>query len=296
MSPMTVVIPAFGDTPELREAVASVLGQDSDDWTLLVLDDGPPDGALAGWFGGLDPRVRYQHNPNRLGINRNFQQALDLASGDLLVMLGADDRLLPSYVRVMGAAAAAHPAAAWLHPGVQVIDERGAVCRPLADRVKARLSVREPGLHGGQELAASLLRGNWMYFPAITFRAETARRHGFRPGYEIVLDLDLYLRLLLAGESAVLVPTVCFQYRRHRASLSSEQRTTGQRFDEEQQYFLAQARLLDEFGWPRAARAARWHVSSRLHALTVLPGVLRDRRWDAAGGLLGHALTPPPVS
>ena len=44
----------------------------------------PVDEALASWAGGLDPRVSYRHNPVRLGINRNFQQCVDLAGAPLV--------------------------------------------------------------------------------------------------------------------------------------------------------------------------------------------------------------------
>lgn len=285
---LTVAIPAYGDSPYLREAVASVLAQDCPDWSLVVVDDGPRDELLAGWLAALDPRVTYEHNPRRLGINRNFQRCLEAAASELVVLLGADDRLLPGYVRTMSTAAAANPGAAWLHPGVRVIDGAGAPVAPLADRLKRLLALPAPALVSGETLAASLLRGNWMYLPSVTFRTEVARRHGFRPGHDIVLDLDLYLRLLVAGESAMLIDVVCFEYRRHEASLSSSERLTGARFDEERYYFAETARTMERAGWPRAARASRRHVTSRLHAATLLPGSLLRGRWGAAGGLARH--------
>jgi glycosyltransferase involved in cell wall biosynthesis len=94
-----VTIPAHGDGVLLREAVASVLAQDSDDWTLSVHDDGPDDAGLTDWFAGLDARVSYRRNDPRLGINRNFQHCLETADADLVTIMGADDRMLPSYVR-----------------------------------------------------------------------------------------------------------------------------------------------------------------------------------------------------
>ena len=63
---------------------------------------------------------------------------------------------------------AAHPDVAYLQPGVRVIDDHGAEHRPLGDRIKAhyRPDVDSPREIGGEELTRSLLRGNWMYFPA----------------------------------------------------------------------------------------------------------------------------------
>lgn len=291
-SSVAVMIPAFGDSSQLREAVRSVLAQDDDGWTLAILDDGPEDRALAEWVRGLDGRIAYRRNDPSLGINRNFQACVDRADGDLLVVMGADDRMLPSYVTVMRRAAARHPGAAWFHPRVRVIDADGRPARPLADRIKARLAIRPPAVVAGEQLAVSLLRGNWMYFPAVTFRTDVVRRHGFRNGHDIVLDLDLYLRMIVAGESAVLVDDECFEYRRHDESLSSQQRTTGLRFAEERDYFAEQEHMMRLQGWPRAARAARAHLTSRLHAAAMLPAAAQQHRWGAARTLLAHSVLP----
>lgn len=287
-----VMIPAYGDTPVLREAVASVLAQDDPHWTLTLVDDGPLDPALDAWCAGLaDSRVSYLHNAVNLGINRNFQRCVDLSTGDLVVLLGADDRMLGGYVAAVRAAAEDFGRAAMVQPGVRVIDRDGQPVRPLGDRVKSLLAMRVHGrrLVGGEELAASLLRGNWMYFPAVAFRREWIQRYGFREGYDVVQDLDLYLRMLLDGGTLVLVEEVCFEYRRHDASLSSMQASTGGRFDEELAFFT-QARLqCARNGWHRAARAADAHLTSRLHSLVRSATAVRAGDRAAARRLAASA-------
>lgn len=289
------MVPAYGDGPLLRETVDSVLAQQDPRWRLTVIDDAAAteDGALAGWLSQLgDERVRYLPNPQRLGINRNFQRCLDEATADLVVLLGADDRLLPHFVGRVAELAAAHPDAAFLHTGATVIDERGRPATALADRVKRLTTPRISGVRelGGERLAGSLLHGNWMYFPSVVFRREVAARHGFRPGYDIVLDLDLYLRILLAGGTAVLVARPCIAYRRHAASLSSAGAGDGSRFTEETRYFAETATTMDAAGWPRAARAARWHWTSRLHAVAKAVALLRAGDRHAAATMLRGAV------
>jgi hypothetical protein len=130
-----------------------------------------------------------------------------------------------------------------------------------------------------------------MYFPAVSFRREPLQEHGFRPGYDVVQDLDLYLRLLLDGASLLLLDEVAFSYRRHAASVSSTEAVTGQRFAEERAFYAATARRLEERGWLRAARAADRHVASRLHAASRLPGALLARDPDQVKALTRHATT-----
>ena len=279
-----VMVPAYGDGPLLREAIDSVLAQDTPRWRLSIFDDGGDSPQLVRYvaaqaerLGG--DRVRYERNPRTLGINRNFQRCVDEADADLVILLGADDRLLPGYVRTVATAAARHPQAAWLQPGVRIIDGTGAPVMPLADRIKGvlRPTAARSRLLGGEELVASLLRGNWMYFPSVAFRREVIQKYGFRRGYDVVLDLDLYVRMLFDGHQALSIDHLCFEYRRHAASLSSTEAVSGARFDEELRYFSEVRAQAQRRGWNRASRAASLHLTSRLHALALAPTALRAR-------------------
>ncbi len=291
------MVPAFGDGALLRETIRSVLRQRDPEWRLTVLDDGGRDGELERWLTELgDSRVRYQPNPRRLGINRNFQRCVEEARAELVVILGGDDRLLPDFVGRVREVATAVPDAAFVHTGAAVIGDDGRPDRRLVDRVKALTapSVRDRRVLGGERLAASLLHGNWMYFPSAVFRREVLQRHGFRPGYDIVLDLDLYLRILLDGGQAVLLERPGVEYRRHGASLSSAQAKDGSRFAEELAYFAQVADLAEAAGWPRAARAARWHWTSRLHAVAKAAALLAARDHRTAAVLLRTAVASRP--
>lgn len=275
-----VMLPAYGDGSLVREAIDTVLSQGDPQWRLTVVDDGvsdDPGDDLESWLSNLgDSRTRYLANPQRLGINRNFQRCVDEARADLVVILGSDDRLLPDFVSRVREVAVRFPEAAWIHTGARVIGDHGTPTLPLADRVKQLAALRARGLRlaGGEQLAASLLHGNWMYFPSVAFRRDVLQRYGFRPGYDIVLDLDLYLRILLGGDCALLFEHPGIEYRRHSTSLSSAQAACGTRFDEELSYFREAAGSMAAAGWPRAARAARWHWTSRLHAAAKVPGLL----------------------
>jgi glycosyltransferase involved in cell wall biosynthesis len=294
---LDVMVPAYGDGPLLREALESVLGQDDPRWRLTVLDDAAERGSrdLANWIEGLaDERVCYLPNERRLGINRNFQRCVDEAKADLVAILGADDRLLPDFVGRVHNLAGRYPAAAWFHTGATIIDGEGKPSLPFVDRMKRLPVPRIDGVRvmGGEDLAVTLLHGNWMYFPSCVFRREPLVRQGFREGYDIVLDLDLFLRILIDDGLAVLSERPGIEYRRHAASLSSSGAGDGTRFAEEAAYFAMMSAELEAKGWRRAARAARLHWTSRLHGLAKLPSLLAGREFAAAAQVLRLAATP----
>jgi len=278
--PLDILVPFWGDPALLRETVRSVQAQRNGDWLLTVVDDAYPDETVAPWFATLDdPRVRYVRKPVNEGITANYRTCVSLATQDVVVILGCDDVLLPGYVDVVLRAHAAFPDAAVIQPGVEVIDETGTVGLPLADRIKqqvVRPRTRRPRLLAGEELATSLLHGDWLYWPSLAFRREVLAATDFRDGMPLIQDVAVVMDIVISGGTLLLEPTVCFRYRRHRASASSASLLDGRRFQGERDYFRLAAAQVRQLGWRRAERAARMHLTSRLHALTLLPRAVRQ--------------------
>lgn len=289
-----ILLPYYGDVELMKLAVQSVVRQDNPRWRLTVVDDGYPDESIPGWFAGLQhERVRYFRNERNLGANGNYNLCLTKVEHELVVVMGADDVMLPNYVDVVLAAHERAPHAAVIQPGVTVIDEDGDPSGGLVDWAKQNIyapRVRGHRVLAGEALAVSLLRGDWLYFPSLCWKADEITRRGFRAGLDVVQDLALVIDIVADGGSLVVDDTVCFQYRRHRRSDSSWRAVEGTRFVEERRYFLEAARQMDALGWRRAARVARRHVSSRLNAATLLPQAVRRRHVSGTRTLMGHVL------
>lgn len=290
-----VLVPYYGDPALMRLAMRSVLTQDVAPARIIVVDDGYPERWLEPWL--LEqPEVRagaeltYVRNDPNLGARENYTKALSLATSDYVVVMGADDVMEPNFVSRATELAAVHRPAI-IQSGVRVIDEEGRAVRTLVDLVKARTTPRSPTSRvlGGEKLAASLLRGNWAYFPALVWHRETITQIGFR-GYDIVQDLGLLIDVIRAGGELVLDPEVTFNYRRHSGSDSSLKTLGGSRFAEERDYFDAVAADLAAQGWNKAARAARLHWTSRAHAAALAGTALASRDGRAAGRALKHTL------
>ncbi len=288
MSTVDIMMPFYGDVALLRESVRSVLAQDDPNWRLTVVDDNPGDNPgdlhqeLSDWVATIgDERVRYLRNTENLGLTGNFNRCLDLVEHELTVLMGCDDLMLPNYVRTVRAVHADHPGAGLVQPGVRVIDGSGNETRTLVDEAKRVLYT--PKFDGcltlaGEELAVSLLRGDWLYFPSICWRTASLEGLRFRADLRVIQDVALLVDLVLRGERLVADRTVCFTYRRHDASESSSTAFDGSRFTEAGAFFAETADRMAAHGWHRAARVARLHLSSRLFALTVLPRAVRARR------------------
>lgn len=287
-----IYIPFWGELDYLKTAVESVLAQTNPDWALTVVNDAHPDYSVDAYFETLeDPRIQYIRNEENCGITENFRRCAQMAVEPRVVVMGCDDFLLEGYVDAVCKAHADYPGADLIQPGVAVVDEHGTVVTPLVDRVKQSLlrpRSEAPLLLSGDKLAANLMHGNWLYWPSLAFRREAIQSHDFRDGFPVIQDLALILDVLLDGGELLMVPDVVFAYRRHSSSASSLELRDGSRFAGERKFFEHAMVLSAAKGWTKTRSAARLHITSRLHALVLLPGVLARRDMRTAKVILRH--------
>lgn len=288
-----IMLPFWGRPDHFQLAVRSVLAQTHEDFRLVVVDDVYPDLEPGRWVQGLgDPRVEYHRNEQNLGVSKNYLRCVDLMRSRHSMLMGCDDIMLPRFIERTLELLAEAPDADVIQPGVQVIDGDGQPSQPMADRVKAFLAPRGsmPQSLRGEDMATTLARANWTYFPSLVWKVERIRAIGFRSDLDIVQDIAMLLDIAAAGGRLVVDDEVVFQYRRHASSVSSKTAVSGVRFDQERTVFDDAARTFARLGWRRARSAARWRATSRLNALTHLPLAMRagDRRGVAT--LLRHAM------
>ncbi|MGO1265011.1 MAG: glycosyltransferase family 2 protein [Microbacterium gubbeenense] len=281
---LQIFVPFWGDPDLLFETIDSVRAQRDPDWEMTIIDDCYPDESVGRRLSEeTDERITYVRNPTNLGITENYREAIRRATATHITILGCDDLLHPNYVDVILGVIDRHPEADVIQPGAQVIDEYGTVIRPLADRVKRGMLTPRGGetVLTGERMATSLLRGDWLYWPSLTFRTETLRRIDFREGLPIIQDLALLVDIAFEGGSLVYTPELAFSYRRHGSSASQKTLLDGRRFRDERSYYQTARALAKSQGWRRTARVARLRLMGRLHAVTEVPGVLRHG--DSAG-------------
>lgn len=290
------MMPFYGSFDHLREAVESVLGQSDPDWRLTVVDDVYPDLAPGQWVAAIDdPRVRYIRNETNLRPSRNYNKSVGIAESEFVVIMGCDDVMLPGYVARVHELIAQFPTADVIQPGVSVIDENGRPSLPLADRVKGwyRFGGTGARAYSGEQLAVSLLRGNWTYFPSLVWRRELLAKTGFRTDLDVVQDLAMLFEITKAGGTLVLDDEVVFSYRRHSSSVSAATGPDGSKFRQERTLFDEAVAACTALGWSKAAGVARRHVTSRLNALTELPGAILKNNTVGKSTLARHILRLP---
>jgi glycosyltransferase involved in cell wall biosynthesis len=104
---VSILIPCFNAERWVAQTIESALAQTWNEKEIIVVDDGSTDGSLK-VIRRYENRIRWETGPNR-GGNPTRNRLLQLARGEWLQYLDADDYLLPAKIERQLEFLAAHP-------------------------------------------------------------------------------------------------------------------------------------------------------------------------------------------
>ena len=207
---ISIIVPAYGVTTMLADALDSLIAQDRGDWEAIVIDDG--DARVAEYVAPYahDPRIRFVQTDNG-GLSTARNRAMAHARAPLIALLDGDDIYEPGYVSAMIAAIGASPTIGLVSCDATYFG---------ADRVGERFSAHCP-----QNVPATLeavIRRRFNVFITATMRREAILgAGGFDTSLRSVEDLDAWLRIIEAGWELAYVAEPLARYRRRPGQMSS---------------------------------------------------------------------------
>src|ERR1700736_6211403 len=122
---LSVGLPVYNGENFLNVAVDSVLGQDFEDFELIISDNASQDGtaALCKEYAARDKRVRYYRSDVNNGGAWNYNRVFELAEGQYFKWQAHDDVCLPGFFRrCVEVFDHAPPTVVVVSPRTQVID------------------------------------------------------------------------------------------------------------------------------------------------------------------------------
>lgn len=92
-----IIMPVYGESPWLEDAIESVQKQSSDNWELLIADDGLEIGCNR-WLENYlskcsDSRISWVKRKHNLGLFANLNKAIAGTKADWILLLCSDDKL-----------------------------------------------------------------------------------------------------------------------------------------------------------------------------------------------------------
>jgi glycosyltransferase involved in cell wall biosynthesis len=234
----SVIIPAYNSSAFLADAVNSAVRQTYRAVEIIIVNDGSTDdtGRIAERFAAEDTRIRVVHKANA-GLSAARNTALEVARGEFVSFLDADDALLPEKIDQQIAFMRDNPECDLVYSDYYIAD---ATLSPIGLRTAGT-----PPLPFGDLF---VLR-NW--FPPVVplLRASLARRVGpFDESLKAAEDWDYWIRCAATGRFGYRPGAVAI-YRFHQQQMSRQ-------FERMRQ---AQFQLIDKHygGTARRLRLAR---------------------------------------
>jgi glycosyltransferase involved in cell wall biosynthesis len=90
---VSIVMSTYNDARFLRKSVDSVLSQTFRNWEFIIINDKSTDytDKILKEYQKKDKRIIYIKNKKNLGLTKNLNKGIDLASGDFIARLDGDD-------------------------------------------------------------------------------------------------------------------------------------------------------------------------------------------------------------
>ena len=145
---VSIIVPVYNAQEYLRRCVDSILGQEYQDFELLLMDDGSTDGSaeICDSYAQADSRVRTVHKENT-GVSDTRNQAISQARGTYLQFLDSDDWITPDATKLL----------------VRTAEENGCdlviadFYRVVGERVSQKGDIDEDGVLTREEFAAHMM-------------------------------------------------------------------------------------------------------------------------------------------
>jgi glycosyltransferase involved in cell wall biosynthesis len=185
---VSILIPCRNAERWIAQAIKSALAQTWREKEVIVIDDGSTDGSLE-IIKSFSDRIRWENGPNQ-GANVARNRLLELARGDWVQYLDADDYLLPDKVEQQMEFLESHP-------------DTDVVFGPVTMEHWSEREVRRELLPIPEPHDPWILLARW-FLPqtgAILWRRRAiVDVGGWKPDQPCCQEHELYLRLLMAGK------------------------------------------------------------------------------------------------
>jgi glycosyltransferase involved in cell wall biosynthesis len=194
---VSVVIPVHNGMPFIKQALSSVLSETDVPLEVIVRENGSDDETL-NWLRSIsDERVRVVASPELVSAAENWTASCELARGEYIKLVCADDFICEGGLRRQYEAALEHPDAVLIASPRKVVTETGVT-------VLRRHGLR--GIHGthpGEWILQKVARSGGNPFgeaASVLFRSDALKQSlPFSSEFPYVTDLEMYVRVLHLG-------------------------------------------------------------------------------------------------
>jgi GT2 family glycosyltransferase len=216
-----VFIPCYNYGRFLYHCVNSVLGQVGVDVRVLVIDDASPDNTaeVAAALARKDPRVTVIRHSTNKGHIKTYNEGIEWASADYMLLLSADDYLLPGALSRAADLMDAHPEVGFTFGNVIELSGSGNET-PIKSIIDVTNDSDRRILEGGEFIELSGADTLVATCSALVRTELQKQLGGYREELPHTGDMEMWLRFA-AHASVGFISAYQGVYRQHRANMST---------------------------------------------------------------------------
>jgi glycosyltransferase involved in cell wall biosynthesis len=211
---VTVIIPTYNLAHYIVETLDSILMQTYTNMEIIIIDDGSQDHTdevLAPYM----TKITYAYQEN-LGISRTYNRAIEMAQGEYICFLEADDYwITKDKVEKQVALFQDNPSIDYILTGWEEVT-------PTGDQILNTVKIWEK--------APELTTHDWFLWMPIRLQCLMIKKNcllsigGFDAKYKYAMDVDLFLKIVINGFQSEWLREVTTAYRIHPVSASHRKR------------------------------------------------------------------------
>jgi glycosyltransferase involved in cell wall biosynthesis len=220
MNSVDVIVPCYRYAQFLRQCVRSVLSQSSLSVRVLIIDDASPDNTaeVAYDLAREDQRITVARHPTNKGHIASYNEGLEWASAKYLLLLSADDYLLPGALSRATEIMESHPEVGLSYG--KALELRDGDTSNGTSVVESICSDPSARILSGREFIELNGSRNIVPTPTAVVRASVQRKVGlYRPELPHSGDMEMWLRMAAHASVASLNAHQAV-YRRHSNNMS----------------------------------------------------------------------------
>lgn len=221
MGSVDVIVPCYRYGHFLRECVQSVLTQSIEQLRVLIIDDSSPDNTaeIGSALAHEDSRVTFLRHDVNKGAVATFNEGIDWAAADYMLIVSADDYLLPGALERAAGLLDAHPQVGLVFGKAIQLNADG-TGHIFGDIGFGSHQYSTKILNGSQFVESS---GSMCIVPAAAAVVRTALQKeigDYREELPHAHDMEMWLRIAAHAEVGA-INTLQAVYRKHGGNLSS---------------------------------------------------------------------------
>lgn len=210
MTPViSVVLPVYNGEKYLAKAIESVLNQTYTNFEFIIINDASTDNtaAIIYAYSHKDNRIKYVENKSNLRVVGSLNRGIELATGEFIARMDADDIALPTRFAAQVNFLNAHPDISMIDVLMEYIDENDAPLNQFNYRCFEPAAIRK-----------KLANNNVLGHSSIMIRTAILKKHRYNvTWYE---DYELWLRLTSNGHQIAKINKPLLLYRIHTQSIT----------------------------------------------------------------------------